>query len=151
MNRSRLAGSIFALVLICSLGACSQVGTQAGTGPGGGNPWTKPGILRWAGNSEPDNMDPVVGNQQTEVDLSMFWAGYLFNWSDENKLFPELATDVPTLANGGISKDGLSVTYHLRKGVKWQDGAPFSADDVIYTYQQINNKANFIPSTVGYD
>src|SRR5207302_5634570 len=48
-------------------------------------------------------------------------------------------------------KDGVTITYHLRKGVKWQDGVPFGADDVIYTWQQINNKNNFIPSTVGYD
>jgi len=151
MNRSRLAASMSLLILVCALAGCSQTGTQAGTGPGGANPWTKPGILRWAGNSEPDNMDPVVGNQQLEVDLSMFWAGYLFNWSDENKLYPELATVEPTLANGGISKDGRAITYHLRKGVKWQDGAAFSADDVIYTYQQVNNPANFVSSTVGYD
>jgi peptide/nickel transport system substrate-binding protein len=152
MNGRSLAGSIAALVLLsAALAGCSQQGPQAGTGPGGGNSWTKPGILRWAGNSEPDNMDPVVGNQQTEVDLSMFWAGYLFNWSDQSQLYPELATQVPTLANGGISKNGLAITYHLRKGVKWQDGAPFSADDVIYTYQQVNNKSNFVASTVGYD
>ena len=144
--------AVSAAIIISILTACSQTSnTQAGTGPGGGNSWTKPGVLRWASNSEPDNMDPVVGNQQTEVDLSMFWAGYLFNWSDQSVLFPELATTVPTLANGGISKDGLSITYHLRKGVKWQDGAPFSADDVIYTYQQVNNPANFVASTVGYD
>jgi len=143
---------VAALVVVAALAACSQGGnTQAGTGAGGGNSWTKPGVLRWAANAEPDNMDPVVGNQQTEVDLSMFWAGYLFNWSDQSELYPELATIVPTLANGGISKDGLNITYHLRKGVKWQDGAPFSADDVIYTWQQVNNPANFVSSTVGYD
>jgi len=150
--KRRILRSVAAVLVIAALTACSQnSNTQAGTGPGGSNPWTKPGVLRWAGSSEPDNMDPVVGNQQTEVDLSMFWAGYLFNWDDQNELYPELATVVPTLANGGISKDGLSITYHLRKGVKWQDGAPFSADDVIYTWQQVNNPANFVSSTVGYD
>ncbi len=150
-HRSAFRRAVSAVIIICVLTACSQNNTQAGTGTGGGNSWTKHGVLRWAGNSEPDNMDPVVGNQQTEVDLSMFWAGYLFNYSDQNQLFPELATVVPTLANGGISKDGLSITYHLRKGVKWQDGAPFSADDVIYTYEQVNNKDNFVASTVGYN
>ena len=34
-----------------------------------------------------------------------------------------------------ISKDGLSITFHLRKGVKWHDGAPFTAKDVLYTYR----------------
>ncbi|HXW75893.1 MAG TPA: peptide ABC transporter substrate-binding protein [Candidatus Eremiobacteraceae bacterium] len=151
MKRAPLAALLIAIVTL-ALPACSQNGnTQAGTAPGETNSWTRPGVLRWAGNAEPDNMDPVVGNQQIEVDLSMFWAGYLFNWTDQNELLPELATQVPTLANGDISSDGLAITYHLRRGVKWQDGAPFTADDVIYTYQQVTNPQNFVGSTVGYD
>ena len=34
-----------------------------------------------------------------------------------------------------ISPDGLTITFHLRKGVKWQDGAPFTAQDVLFPYQ----------------
>ena len=147
---------ILQLVLItaaltgASVSACTRISTQAG-GPGGGNASTVHGVLRWAGLSEPDNMNPVVGNQQIEVDLSMFWGGYLLNWSDQNKFIPELATEEPTLKNGGIALDGLTFTYHLRKGVKWQDGAPFIADDVIYTWQQIMNKKNNVGSTTGYE
>ena len=149
----RLLFAVLALALTTSTG-CSQTGsggTQAGTGPGGANPWTKPGVLRWAGVSEPDTMNPVVGNFQIDTDLAMFWAGFLFNYSDQNQLVPELAAEVPTRANGDISPSGLDITYHLRKGVKWQDGAPFTADDVIYTYQQVINPDNNIGSTVGYD
>ncbi len=134
---------------IWSLAACTKVSTESGA-PGGRNPWTIPGVLRWANNAEPDNLNPVVGNQQVEVDLSMFWAGYLLNWTDESKFIGELATEEPTLKNGGISADGLSFTYHLRKGVLWQDGKPFTADDVIFTYQAIMNPANNVSSRVGY-
>ncbi len=108
-------------------------------------------MLRIGNNSEPDNMNPVVGNLQTEVDLSMFWGGYLLNWTNDNKFIGELAMEEPTLENGGISKDGLSITYHLRKGVKWQDGPEFTADDVIYTWQQVMNPKNNVGSRVGYD
>jgi peptide/nickel transport system substrate-binding protein len=150
-NARRVAVLAAALVAAAAIVGCSQGGTQAVTSLNGGNSWTKPGVLRWAGNSEPDTMDPVVGNFQIDTDLAMFWGGFLFNWTDQNQLLPELATAVPTLNNGGISPDGLTITYHLRKGVKWQDGAPFSADDVIYTYQQVINPKNFVGSTVGYD
>lgn len=151
MKHRLAAASAAAIFVVSGLSGCSQKGPEAGTGPGDGNSWTVHGVLRWAGVAEPDNMNPVVGNQQIESDLAMFWGGFLFNWSDQNELVPELAAQVPTLANGGIAKDGLSITYHLRKGVTWQDGAPFTADDVIYTYQQVINPNNFVASTVGYD
>ena len=139
-----------ALTTAILLSGCTKVTTS--TGPaGGGNPWTKHGILRIAGVSEPDNVNVMLGNQQIEVDLSMFWAGYLFNWSDKNEFVPELATEVPTTKNGGISKDGLAITYHLRKGVKWQDGAPFTADDVIFTWRAVINPANNVQTRTGYD
>ncbi len=144
------------IVCCCVLAAaalaagCTKVGTSTGTGARG-NPWTIHGVLRWAGVSEPDNMNPLLGEQQIEVDLSMFWAGYLFNWDDRNEFVPELATDVPTTKNGGISPDGLAFTYHLRKGVKWQDGAPFSADDVIFTWQAVMNPRNNVQTRTGYD
>ena len=50
---------------------------------------------------------------------------------------PALATEVPTLANGGISSDGLTYTFHLRQGVKFSNGNPFTADDVVYTFQRV--------------
>jgi peptide/nickel transport system substrate-binding protein len=129
---------------------CSKVGTSTGPATGANN-WTIHGVLRIAGVSEPDNINPILGNQQTEVDLSMFWAGYLFNWSDQNQFVPELATQVPTTKNGGISADGLAITYHLRPGVLWQDGAPFTADDVIFTWQTIMNPRTNVQTRTGYD
>ena len=46
-----------------------------------------------------------------------------------------LAAEIPTVANGGIAKDFISMTWKLRQGVKWSDGTPFSADDVALTYR----------------
>ncbi|MBI5303868.1 MAG: peptide ABC transporter substrate-binding protein [Chloroflexi bacterium] len=51
-----------------------------------------------------------------------------------------LAAEVPTLENGGIATDGLSITWKLKKNVKWSDGTPFTADDVIFTWQYVTNK-----------
>jgi peptide/nickel transport system substrate-binding protein len=46
-----------------------------------------------------------------------------------------LAAEIPTVAGGGIARDFTSVTWKLRQGVKWSDGSPFSADDVVFTYR----------------
>jgi len=133
---------------------CTKVGTAGGspgTAAGAAHAWTQPGLLRIAGLSEPDSLNPLVGNQQIDNDLSMFWAGYLFNLDDRNEFVPELATEMPTLRNGDISRDGLTIVYHLRRGVLWQDGAAFTAGDVLFTYRAIMNDRNNIPSRAGYD
>ncbi|MBV8749544.1 MAG: hypothetical protein JO103_07505, partial [Candidatus Eremiobacteraeota bacterium] len=103
--------AFLAAVAAFALPACTRVATtQSEPGAETRHSWTQPGVLRIASLNDPDSLSPLVGNFQVDVDLSMFWAGYLFNFSDANALVPELATDVPTLANGGISKDGLTIT-----------------------------------------
>jgi peptide/nickel transport system substrate-binding protein len=118
---------------------------------GGRNPWTVPGELRIAQRESPDNLNLLLGTETVDFDVAAFWAAELFRWSDRNQLVPELATQVPTLRNGGISRNGLTIVYHLRRGVTWQDGAAFTADDVIYTWQQMMNPRNMVVSRVGYD
>ena len=121
--------------------------------PGSSQPhsWTVPGVLRIGARLVPDNLNPVIGTQGIDTDLAMLWASFLLTLDDKSRLIPDLATAVPSLSNGGISRDGLTITYHLRRGVKWQDGAPFTADDVIFTWQAVMNKKNLVPSRSGYE
>ena len=150
-RRASLFARLAAVALTLAFtAACTKISTQAGH-PTTGNPWTHHGILRMAGISEPDILNPLLGTQQIEVDLSMFWAGYLFLWNDKNQFVPDLATEVPSLRDGGISKDGLRITYHLRKGVRWQDGAPFTGDDVIFSWHAVMNPNNNVGNRIGYD
>ncbi|HUN28864.1 MAG TPA: ABC transporter substrate-binding protein [Alphaproteobacteria bacterium] len=69
---------------------------------------------------------------------------------DHHRHVGDLAAQVPTLENGGISRDGLTITYHLRSA-KWSDGQPVTSADVKYTYEQIMNPANNVVSRHGYD
>ena len=50
-----------------------------------------------------------------------------------------LATEVPSKENGGLAADGKTVTYKLKPGIKWADGQPFTADDVVFTFQYVTN------------
>ncbi len=137
------------LAFAVGIAGCSRPGS--GSSSGGRNAWTIPGTLRIAQREDPDNLNMLLGTETVDTDISMFWAGYLFNLDDRNQLLPELAEQIPSLANGGISRDGLTITYHLRRGVQWHDGAPFTADDVIFSWQAMMNPRNLTVSRFGYD
>jgi len=64
---------------------------------------------------------------------------------------PVLAAEVPSRANGGLSADGKSVTYRLKPGIKWADGRPLTADDVVFTHRFIINKETGATTYASYD
>ena len=76
--------------------------------------------------------------------------GLLFTDAEANWV-GELATDVPTLENGGVSEDGLTITYKLRDGVTWHDGEPVTSADVKATWEMIMNPDYAVITRFGYD
>ncbi len=64
---------------------------------------------------------------------------------------PVLAKEIPSVQNGGIAADGTSVTWKLRDGVTWSDGDKFTADDVVFTWQFVTNKANGATTAADYE
>ncbi|RUV15634.1 peptide ABC transporter substrate-binding protein, partial [Mesorhizobium sp. M5C.F.Ca.IN.020.32.2.1] len=64
----------------------------------------------------------------------------LASFDAEGRLVPFLAAEIPSLENGQVAPDGRSVTWKLRPGIKWSDGVPFTAKDVLFTYQYIVNE-----------
>jgi len=58
----------------------------------------------------------------------------LAGWDNEGNLVPFLAAEIPSKENGGLTEDGLSVIWKLKQGVKWHDGMPFTADDVVFNW-----------------
>ncbi|MBC5807712.1 MAG: hypothetical protein GIX00_03870 [Candidatus Eremiobacteraeota bacterium] len=113
-------------------------------------PGSLSGTLRIAGDRV-DNLNPVLSGGGASTYLSYLWGAWLFVAGNENQLEPELATVIPSVANGGISKDGLQITYHLRRGVRWQDGYPFDASDVVFTWRAIMNPKNNVVTRLGYE
>ncbi len=130
-----------------ALAGCSKVGSQTSVASGN----AKPGVVRIIGFGSIDSLIPQLSGNASAADMAMFWGAWLFRVGAHGELVPELATRVPTLANGGISKDGLTITYQLRKGVRWQDGAPFDARDVIFSWHAMMNPMNNVLTRSGYD
>jgi peptide/nickel transport system substrate-binding protein len=152
MGRARLCALGLMLGALCGATACTKVAPSGTTTvQAGPNAWTHHGLLRIVNLAEPDSLNPLVGNFQIDSDLAELWGGMLVNWNDRTELVPELATVEPTASNGGISADGKTIVYHLRKNVRFSDGKPFGADDVIFTWHAVMNKNNNVPSTSGYD
>lgn len=142
VHRLSIAACIGCLVLLAA--ACSRAAKHP-TPTGAAQT-----VLRLS-TSRIDNLNPLLSGGGATAYLSFLWGAYLYLADPENRLHPELATTIPTRANGGISPDGLTLTYHLRRGVRWQDGAPFGARDVIFTWHAIMNPHNNVVSRLGYD
>ncbi len=86
---------------------------------------------------EPEHLNWELGTQTVldHIDQMIVQGLTLVNEKGERQ--PLLATEVPTTANGGVSADGKTITYKLRKGVKWHDGADFTCADLQFTLQVI--------------
>lgn len=128
------------------LGGCTKVSVSQRAGSGE----AAPGILRLR-TGRIDNLNTVLSGGGSSTYISYFWGAYLFLADERNQLIPELATEIPTLSNGGISPDGLTLTYHLRRGVRWHDGAPFDARDMVFTWHAIMNPKNIVVTHLGYE
>jgi peptide/nickel transport system substrate-binding protein len=146
----RFLYGVAGLVVLGGLVACTKSSSVAGSG-GRINAWTQPHVLRFADAGDVNTLNPHLGQFADIGYLSSMTMAYLIKWDEHNNPYPELATQVPTQANGGVSKDGLTITYHLRKGVRWSDGAPFDADDVVFSTDVVNNPANNEVGRLGWD
>ncbi|MGA2394656.1 MAG: peptide ABC transporter substrate-binding protein [Candidatus Lustribacter sp.] len=108
--------------------------------------------LRIATQRSPNTLNPILSANTTEAMLNRLSFDTLLSVDVSGKhLLPILAAAVPTLANGGISADGLTITYHLRPNVRWQDGVPFTSRDVKFSWQAIMNDDNDVNSRNGYE
>jgi len=139
----------FALAIVSSFSGCTRVGTA--TSAGGRHSWTQPGVLRAALYISPNTLNPILSTSTGEVMVATLIFDPLVTVDPNGNELPVLAAQVPTLENGGISKDGLTLTYKLRHNVTWHDGAPFTSADVKFSWQAIMNSKNNVESRRGYD
>src|ERR1051325_4096830 len=72
----------------------------------------------------------------------------LAGWDNDGNLVPFLAAEIPDSENGGISQDGMTVTWKLKKDVQWHDGKPFTADDVVFNWEYVADPAT-AATTIG--
>jgi len=109
------------------------------TKAGGGGPLK---MLLW---QAPTLLNPHFASGTKDQIASRVFYEPLAGWDKEGNLIPQLAAEVPTRANGGLSEDGTTVIWKLKPGVKWHDGKPLTADDVVFTWEYAAD-----PATAAY-
>jgi peptide/nickel transport system substrate-binding protein len=109
------------------------------------------GQLKFGSLYEPNTLNPLLSELLTVSEVGMLIFSGLTVMNDKGEWLPDLAAEVPTLQNGGVSQDGLVVTYKLKQGVTWHDGAPFTAEDVKFTWQMITNPKINVFQREGYN
>ncbi|CAM5773120.1 peptide ABC transporter substrate-binding protein [Bosea minatitlanensis] len=109
------------------------------TKAGGGGPLK---MLLW---QAPTLLNPHFASGTKDQIASRIFYEPLAGWDKEGNLIPQLAAEVPTKANGGLSADGKVVTWKIKQGVKWHDGKPLTADDVVFTWEYAKD-----PETAAY-
>jgi peptide/nickel transport system substrate-binding protein len=86
-------------------------------------------------------LNPHFAVGTKDQDGSRIFYEPLASWDPDGNLVANLAAEIPSVQNGGVAKDGKSVTWKLKKGVQWHDGKPFTADDVIFNWEYASDPA----------
>ncbi len=129
-------------------GSSAPAASAAGGGPttrGGGGTLT---LLQW---QAPTILNPQLSSG-TKDDLACTPVyESLVTFNIEGNMVAVLAAEVPTRENGAVAADGKSATIKLKQGVKWSDGQPFSADDVVFTWEYVTDKSTAAVGIASYD
>jgi peptide/nickel transport system substrate-binding protein len=104
-------------------------------------------LLWWQG---PTLLNPHFAVGTKDQEASRIFYEPLAGWDADGNLVPMLAAEIPDLANGGLARDGLSVTWKLKPNVRWHDGKPFTADDVVFTWEYAADPATAAVSIGSY-
>jgi peptide/nickel transport system substrate-binding protein len=154
LSRLTAAGACLTLAA-CGLASCSTTSSSGGAAPG------KPvygGTLRVISNTGPGTLDPVPTYNYAGYELERGYTRQLVTypttspaaatgaaWAKATTLVPDAATQVPSVANGGITDGGLVYTYHIRPGVDWNSSPPrqVTAADFIREFKAFCNPGQY--------
>lgn len=135
------------LLMATGLGAGAITGCSPSphTESGASTPTTEaaaerdPSTLRVLYSRAPVTLNPHLATGTQDFEAARIVYEPLASYNSQGELIPFLAAEVPSRENGGVAADGRSVIWKLRQGVTWSDGKPFTADDVVFTFEWIRN------------
>ena len=123
-----LLAIVIAAILVMAP-ACSSASTT--TAAATTTTASSPQILRLNLGAEPDTIDPNLASWADDKSIISQCFEGLLSYNADGSLKADVATVIPTVANGGISSDGLTITFKLKTNVTWSDGKPVTANDFV--------------------
>ena len=104
-------------------------------------------VMWWQG---PTLLNPHFAVGTKDQDACRLFYEPLAAWDRDGNLRPKLAASIPNREDGTLAADGKSVIWKVKQGVTWHDGKPFSADDVLFTWEYSSNPATATVSSGSY-
>ena len=87
-------------------------------------------ILYWQAAS---TLNPYLSGGTKDIEAASMILEPLAHFDESGNLVPVLVEEIPTVENGGVSKDLTSITWKLRKDIVWSDGTPLTAHDGVFS------------------
>lgn len=128
-------GALLAFIAVFAA-ACGD-GEQSSAGRSDDMAPAEQQVLNLRLSGEPKGIDPHRASVAGEISIVKQLFSALFRYDENLNVIADLASDVPTDDNGGISKDGKTYTVKLRKDAKWSDGQALTAEDIVYSVKRM--------------
>ena len=141
-------GATLGLWFSCVLPLGLAAGCSKGTQPEG------PAAVRFDLAADPRTLNPLFltpDAASVELQAARLVFEPFIDLDPRGRPQPALLAEIPTRRNGGISADGRTIRYRLRPGVRWSDGRPVTAADVLFTLRAILDPRNPVRSHEGYE
>ena len=137
--------AVVAIAIIAFAGCSKSGGTTAG-----GNPWTHHGRLVYGEAYDVKSLNPMLASSVPTIDLSMLLFSYAVRYDDHARPVLDALRELPTLENGDVSRDGLTLRYKLRENIVFHDGVKLTCRDLAFTWHAVMNSANNDITRDGY-
>ncbi len=146
--------TMMAILVILSLALVACGGNDTGGNTGGdtgGDTVAEKKVATFAWTQEPDSLNFFYTDMWFSAILQQLYLCWPWQYDDQNLPYAHLVTEIPSLENGGVSEDGLTITLHLRDDINWSDGEPITSADFAFTYEMAMADANTVNSQYPYD
>lgn len=136
--KKKVLSMLMAAVMALSLAACGGGTTGSGTASTGASEAGGEKVLLVGLGGDPTSFNPDANTDDNAYNVACNLYSGLLTLNNNEEIIPDLAE------SWEISEDNLTYTFHLRQGVKWHDGEPFTSADVKFTYEKIIEENGYL-------